>query len=262
MPHVPITGCLVTSRKTFRDLKKRRKLPAQMQFRDDNALDPYWVCNACVELATRTDSASDEEEPPAKKARVHGSSTSGEPFSEKAQPGGEAAAPKAAAAKFVRNVDVVQDPEAAAAKLGGLAHKLKITRQKLARRDRRLVVVTDRSRRARETLQELGPIVAGQRALARAGEGSALKNFCTGFLNGKFSIDTIYFQDFAFWANLTPFSLRRHSGGHTHMGPWRCRYSHNKSAPTRKGDVHHKKMGRTAAYAEEARHGPRPPGGG
>ena len=35
-----------------------------------------------------------------------------------------------------------------------------------------------------------------------------------------------------------------------------------KSAPTRKGDVHHKKMGRTAAYAEEARHGPRPPGGG
>jgi hypothetical protein len=117
-------------------------------------------------------------------------------------------------------------------------------------------------KRARETLQELGPIAAGQRALARAGEGSALKNFCTGFLNGKFSIDTIYFQDFAFWANLTPFSLRRHSGGHTHMGPWRCRYSHNKSAPTRKGDVHHKKMGRIAAYAEEARHGPRPPGGG
>jgi hypothetical protein len=112
-------------------------------------------------LATRSDSASDEEEPPDKKARVHGSSTSGEPFSEKAQPSGEAAAPKAAAAKFVRNVDVVQDPEAAAAKLGGLAHKLKITRQKLARRDRRLVVVTDRSRRARETLQELGPIVAG-----------------------------------------------------------------------------------------------------
>ena len=26
--------------------------------------------------------------------------------------------------------------------------------------------------------------------------------------------------------------------------------------------MHHKKMGRTAAYAEEARHGPRPPGGG
>ena len=52
-------------------------------------------------------------------------------------------------------------------------------------------------KRARETLQELGPIAAGQRALARAGEGSALKNFCTGFLNGKFSIDTIYFQDFA-----------------------------------------------------------------
>ena len=168
-----------------------------MQYRDDNALDPYWVCNACVESATRSDSASDEEEPPAKKARVQGSSTSGEPLSEKAQPGGEAAAPKAAAAKFVRNVDVVQDPEAAAAKLGGLAHKLKITRQKLARRDRRLVVVTDRSKRARETLQELGPIVAGQRALARAGDGSALKNFCTGFLNGKFSIDTIYFQDFA-----------------------------------------------------------------
>ena len=194
---------------------------------------------------------------------MQGSSTrSGEPLGEKARPDREAAAPKADAAKFARNTDIVQDPEVAATKLEGLTHKLKITRQKLARRDRRLVVVTDRSKRARETLQELGPIVAGQRALARAGEGSALKNFCTGFLNGKFSIDTIYFQDFAFWANLTPFSLRRHSGGHTHMGPWRCRYSHNKSAPTRKGDVHHKKMGRTAAYAEEARHGPRPPGGG
>jgi hypothetical protein len=146
----------------------------------------------------RSDSASEEEEPPAKKARVQGSSTrSGEPLGEKARPDREAAAPKADAAKFARNTDVVQDPEVAATKLEGLTHKLKITRQKLARRDRRLVVVTDRSKRARETLQELGPIVAGQRALARAGEGSALKNFCTGFLNGKFSIDTIYFQDFA-----------------------------------------------------------------
>ena len=52
-------------------------------------------------------------------------------------------------------------------------------------------------KRARETLQELGPIAAGQRSLARAGEGSALKKFRTGFLNEKFSIDTIYFQDFA-----------------------------------------------------------------
>ena len=94
-----------------------------MQCRDDNSLDPYWVCNAYVDLATRTDSASDEEGPPAKKARVQGSSTSGEPLGEKARPDREAAAPKADAAKFVRNVDVVQDPEAAAAKLGGLAHK-------------------------------------------------------------------------------------------------------------------------------------------
>ena len=52
-------------------------------------------------------------------------------------------------------------------------------------------------KRARETLQELGPIAAGQRSLVRAGEGSALKKFCTGFLNEKFSTDTIYFQDFA-----------------------------------------------------------------
>ena len=76
------------SRTIFRNLKKRRKLPTQMQFRDDDALDSYWVCNACAELATRTDYASDEEGPPAKKARVQGSSTSGEPLSEKAQPGG------------------------------------------------------------------------------------------------------------------------------------------------------------------------------
>jgi hypothetical protein len=146
----------------------------------------------------RSDSASEEEEPPAKKARVQGSSTrSGEPLAEKARPDREAAAPKADAAKFARNTDVVQDPEVAATKLEGLTHKLKITRQKLARRDRRLVVVADRSKRARETLHELGPIVAGQHTLARAGEGSALKNFCTGFLNGKFSTDTIYFQDFA-----------------------------------------------------------------
>jgi hypothetical protein len=46
-------------------------------------------------------------------------------------------------------------------------------------------------------LQELGSIVTGQRALVRAGEGSALKNYCTGLLNGKFSTNTIYFQDFA-----------------------------------------------------------------
>ena len=149
-----LTGCLVSSRKKFRDLK-RRKLSAQIQFRDDNALDPYWVCNACVELATRTDSASDEEGPPAKKPRVQDSSTSGEPLGEKAQSDGEAAAPKAAAAKLppqrARNVEIVQDPEAAAAKLEGLAHKLKNMGQKLARRDRRLVVVADRSK-PRETL--------------------------------------------------------------------------------------------------------------
>jgi hypothetical protein len=187
----------VPSRTIFRNLKKRRKLPTQMQFRDDDALDPYWVCNACVELATRTDSASDEERPPAKKAQVHGSSTSGEPLGEKARPDREAAAPKADAAKFVRNVDVVQDPEAAAAKLGGLAHELKNMGQKLARRNQRPVVVADRSKRVGETLQELGSIVAGQRALARAGEGSTLKNFYTGLLNEKFSTDTIYFQDFA-----------------------------------------------------------------
>jgi hypothetical protein len=93
--HLCRTGCLVPSRTIFRNLKKRRKLPTQMQFRDDDALDPYWVCNACVELATRTDSASDEERPPAKKAQVHGSSTSGEPLGEKARPDREAAAPKA-----------------------------------------------------------------------------------------------------------------------------------------------------------------------
>ena len=103
----------------------------------------------------RSDSASEEEEPPAKKARVQGSSTrSGEQarLGEKAQPGGEATAPKADAAKFARNADVVHDPEAAAAKMEGLAHKLKNMGQKLARRDRRLVVVANRSKRARETL--------------------------------------------------------------------------------------------------------------